>query len=322
MIPVDASHRGLGGSDVCAILGYSAYRTAFDVWSEATGRTPRYSQPPSESAEWGTRLEASVAAKYAETNRRTLYGDGATRYRHETWEWITGRPDRLSFDDPSESDARVLEIKTTAAHKRSEWGDPGSSEVPDRVACQAEWYMLLSGLDTCDVVVLFGGQEYAQFTLHGDEQVQSFLLAEAGRFWVDHVLTDVPPPIDSSVGARDYLGERLRASTNRVVAAPDSLRETFDRYRAAQVAKSNAEAECDVLRAQLASQVVAADAKGFSFADATFKAVEMSGRIDYKKLSEELMQRAKIDDATKLELSSKYVGKPAVQWRTFAKKEW
>lgn len=312
---VDEAHRGIGGSSIVAILELSPYRTRFDCWSEITGRAPRYEIAPSDPALWGSLLEATIADHYARTMGVTLTGDGKTRYCHDMMTWLTGRPDRLV------NEAWGLEIKTTAARKSDEWGSEGSAEVPDRVAAQAQHYMVLTGMDRWDVAVLIGGQEFKVMTLRADTEVQGYLLSEAAAFWESHVLTDIPPPADSSIGARDYLGERLRASANRVVAAPDSLRETFERYRAAQVAKSNAEAECDVLRAQLASQVVAADAKGFSFADATFKAVEMSGRIDYKKLSEELMQRAALDDATKLELSSKYMGKPAVQWRTFAKRE-
>lgn len=320
MIPVDPTHRGLGGSDVAAILGYSPFRTAFDVWSSVTGRTPRYEFAPSQPAEWGNLIEPILASRYVATHGVRFDGiaNGVQRFAHERMSWVTGRPDRVIVGVPG---GRGWEGKTTSLRKADEWGDDGTSDVPDLVAVQCQHYMILTGFESWAVSVLIGGQDARDYVLKADSEVQSFLLAEAGKFWESHVLSDAPPPADSSIGARDYLGERLRKSANRVVAAPDSLRETFDRYRAAQLAKSNAEAECDVLRAQLASQVVAADAKGFSFADATFKAVEMSGRIDYKKLSEELMERAALDDATKLELSSKYMGKPAVQWRTFAKRE-
>jgi putative phage-type endonuclease len=317
MILVDDAHPGLGGSDVAAILGYSPYRSPFDVWTEKTGRTSRYTNTMSEAAEWGQLLEDVVAKKYAVNRDRVLMGDGRERFAHEHMSWVTGRPDRRSFDAKL-NDPRILEVKTTARHKRDEWGDPGSSDVPDRVSVQSQWYLLLTGLDVCDVAVLFGGQEYAEYTLKADAEVQAFLLAEAGKFWTDHVLADKAPEVDGSKGAGAYLAERLKTTANRIADVDgEEQREAFLELLQAQDQEKAARARVYNARHRLAHLATSQDARGLRLDSTTFRAVDMPGKVNYRGLAEELMARAQLDDAARLELSAKYVGRPSAQWRTF-----
>ena len=65
----EARKNGIGGSDVGAIMGLNPWKSPVEVWLEKTG----HSEPPDlsgkESVEWGNRLEAVVAEKFADRRR-------------------------------------------------------------------------------------------------------------------------------------------------------------------------------------------------------------------------------------------------------------
>ncbi len=59
-----ARARGLGGSDIAAVLGLSRYRTPYEVWLEKTGQAVQESGE-SEPAYWGQVLEDVTAREYS-----------------------------------------------------------------------------------------------------------------------------------------------------------------------------------------------------------------------------------------------------------------
>lgn len=59
-----ARQKGIGGSDVAAILGINPYRTPLDIYREKTTEITE-DQAPSEAAYWGTQLESIVAQEFS-----------------------------------------------------------------------------------------------------------------------------------------------------------------------------------------------------------------------------------------------------------------
>ena len=59
-----ARQKGIGGSDVAAILGINPYRTPLDIYREKTTEITE-DRAPSEAAYWGTQLESIVAQEFS-----------------------------------------------------------------------------------------------------------------------------------------------------------------------------------------------------------------------------------------------------------------
>src|SRR4051794_14513844 len=57
----------LGASEIATAAGLNKYRSAIDLWMEKTGMLERIDEA-SEPAEWGQRLETSIARKYADVH--------------------------------------------------------------------------------------------------------------------------------------------------------------------------------------------------------------------------------------------------------------
>ena len=65
--------RGIGGSDVGAILGVNKWKTPFEVYLEKTEEITEVKET-SEAAYWGTELEELVAKEFSKRTVRRLEG--------------------------------------------------------------------------------------------------------------------------------------------------------------------------------------------------------------------------------------------------------
>jgi putative phage-type endonuclease len=168
---------GIGGSDAPAIVGVSAYRGPLQVWSEKVAEVPPASDPPSEAAYWGQRLEEVIAAEYARRNHCRVRRVWAL-WQHPTVDWIIGDPDRVVSAAGSRGG---LEIKTTSRARAAGWP---TNEVPWEYQIQALHYLLLTDWDYWDVACLIGGQEYRQWRVEHDAERLRMLREIEREFWV------------------------------------------------------------------------------------------------------------------------------------------
>ena len=202
---------GLGGTDVAAIVGLHPYKTALEVYLDKRGMGKEFI--PSEAVLMGTKLEPVVADLY--TERRALDFEGRDlrlaspgTLVHPDHEWAFGSPDRFVVD----AEGRWLwglEIKTTGFRSEKRWGESGSNKFPQEYLIQCVWYMYVSralctlqGWDPIaywDLAVLITGQEYRQFRIYHDPELEQNLVAEVAAFWDDAIENDNPPEI----GPRD-----------------------------------------------------------------------------------------------------------------------
>lgn len=191
---LEARKKGVGGSDVGAIMGLSPYRTALDVWLEKTGRAEPPDLADNAAVEWGNRLEDCVAAKFAEehagefTVRRVNALLQDTDHRH-----------RLASLDRAGTDRNtgrrfVLEVKTAGERAADQWADG----VPLWYQAQVTHYLNVTGWGFAYVAVLIGGRDYREYRLEPDAQDRAAVAAAVDSFWADYVQADVMP---QAVGA-------------------------------------------------------------------------------------------------------------------------
>jgi len=198
---------GLGGTDAAALLGLHPYKTALGVYLEKTGAGSDFK--PNSAMEWGTRSEPMIAEKYSD--RMGLESDGRGLYLftpgtliHPDQDWAYGSPDRIVTD----SEGRWLwglEIKTTGFRSEHRWGESGSNKFPQEYLLQCVWYMAitralgrLAGWDPIpfwDLAVLITGQEYRQYRIMHDQELEDILLGEGAEFWESSILQENPPDI-------------------------------------------------------------------------------------------------------------------------------
>jgi putative phage-type endonuclease len=164
---------GIGGSDAAAVLGLSAWKTPLDVYLEKVG----LAQPSEDTAatKWGRLLEPAVRQEYSERTGFTVTQPRELR-RSEKYPFMIAHPDGLVIDP-----RRGYEGKT--ARTDHGWGEPGTDEVPQDYLIQVQHYMVVEVIPVWDVAVLIGGQDYRQYEIPADRELQELIIEAEHDLW-------------------------------------------------------------------------------------------------------------------------------------------
>ena len=193
--------KGIGGSDVAAILGFSPYKSPYQLWLDKTGRSER-KESQNESAHFGNLLEDVVAKEFS--RRAGVKVQRVTQQLFlEEHPWALGNIDRavinpdiagnVRFKDGALTTDRLLECKTTSEYMSKLFGEEGSDQVPDYYLTQCLWYLLITGCKVIDLAVLIGGNKFRMYRIERDEDLIQSIFNQVKAFWFNHVIADVPP---------------------------------------------------------------------------------------------------------------------------------
>lgn len=178
--------QGIGGSDAGALLGLSKWRTPLAVWIDKT--TPEVADfEPTDDQRWGTLKEPLILQEYARQTNAKLELMGLIRsHKHP---FMLASLDALAH--PVTGELRVVDAKSTRSD--TDWGEPGTDEVPAEYAAQAHHYMAVTGTLHVDFAVLIGSADFRIYTVDADPEVQAGIVDAEAAFW-ESVKTKTPPP--------------------------------------------------------------------------------------------------------------------------------
>lgn len=190
---LEARKQGMGGSDIGAVLGFSVYRSPWDVWAEKTN-VKHWQDENSDAAALGTALEpwlrdqavAVVGEPATETEYRT--------YAHDEHPWRMCSPDGIF------ADGRLLECKT--AGLGSGFGTPrgwDAGSLPLGYELQVRWSLHVMDAPAAEVVALVAGMGLIRRTVTRDVGIELDLVAQVSTWWEKHVVGGEEP----ALGARD-----------------------------------------------------------------------------------------------------------------------
>lgn len=181
--------KGVGGSEVAAILGLDEYSSPYKVWLDKTGRETRFVDNKYTQA--GIILESAVADFFQIRTKYRIIKSSANQktYFHPKYDFALGTPDRTYIGN-TQVGKGILECKTTQAQH---------DDVPEKWFIQLTWYMGILGSQYGSVAWLERGLDFKYKEYEYDPEFFNYLVERVGLFWNDHVLKDVPPdPIDIS----------------------------------------------------------------------------------------------------------------------------
>lgn len=183
---------GLGASDVAAILGFSNYRTPWQVWAEKTD-TRRPDDQPSAAADLGDDLEPWLIERAAVLLDRPVLRTPHQLYAHPVHPWRMSSPDGWV-----PADGRLVECKT--AGLASGFGTPaGWSEdrFPLGYELQCRWQMHVLDAQTVELVALVANLGLRRYTVTRDVDIENDLVAQVETWWLRHVISRVEPPLEA-----------------------------------------------------------------------------------------------------------------------------
>lgn len=266
----------IGGSDGSALVGLNPFKTPHDIFARIVeGKVT----PDTVHTRRGRIMEAPGLAWYAEDTGAILRPGRSLR---DSWK-------RSSLDGEATRDGidRVVEVKTANIHAAARYGD-GPDDVPLEHIAQVTWYMGETGIHLADIAALLGGAELRIYTIHFDAAFYELLIGTAEKFWKDHILTGIPPPLDGSTGASEWLTSKYPANARPVlVPAPPDAEAWAARMQAARDAKDAAKLEETLARQHLEALIADADGMTGDGWRVSWKRAKSSAVVDYEAAAKE-----------------------------------
>ena len=174
----------VGGSEIAAVAGLSAYESAYTKWAKKTNKISSDIKP-SHRMRLGTKFEMPILEVFEEDHADLqVYTTGT--WANKDANWMRANPDGLY--KTNDGSWGIIEVKFSAEY----WTAP-----PQHYRAQVLWYMLTMGIYEAKLIGVVGGN-YVEYEVEWDKFEADSLLNAAQRFR-QHVLNDVAPDWDGSL---------------------------------------------------------------------------------------------------------------------------
>ena len=225
--------RGIGGSDVAALLGISKWTSAVALWLDKTNQTNE-PEEVNEAMRWGQILEPVIREQFRQITGRPVVEVKAI-LQHPQYPFMIADIDGLTVDE--DGSPAILEVKNVSEYKRSEW----SQGVPAYYQTQVQHYLLVTGVQKAYVIALFGGNSSAVYTVQADPEVQQMLVQVESDFW-SKVQNMIRPEIDGTDASTKLLDSIYRGGVSEEIIMPTEAVEYVDAYIEASADEDSAKA--------------------------------------------------------------------------------
>lgn len=217
---ISSRAKGIGGSEVAAVLGLDTYRSPYSVWVEKTTGLARNIENQHTKA--GQMLEPVVVQYFIQETGFEIEAQSEQDFHqvtHPKYDYMRGSRDRIYVKPTGER--CILECKTTQTtiHK---------DDLPVTWYCQLQWYMGLYGLNTGTIAWLERGLRFDYIELPLDSKFFQYLVEKVKEFWEDFVETNTEPPY---LHVHDVESKYPLHTDGSVIEATTELYETYNKLR-------------------------------------------------------------------------------------------
>lgn len=232
----------IGSSDMAAILGFSPYSSAWEVWAEKTGRLAPWSG--SKSTKAGQRLENYVL-DHAEESMGSLVRN--VRIVDTTYP-ISATMDALN------DRKQPIEAKTTGivGPVIGKWGDALTDQVPEHYIIQVQTQMIVTGADVAHLFALIGGRGIVRYMIPRSPRLCDHLIDTTIKWWKTHVENDVAPELGT---VKLETVRRLLQTAGKEIELSETTAALVEEWEAAKEQKSQAEKYADACQARILAEL-------------------------------------------------------------------
>lgn len=265
--------RGIGASDIAAVLGISPWKTPLELYLDKRDELPP--QPDQPQMRRGRMLEPLVLDFYADETGHTL----TRQQEHIADDWKMATLD--AFDATA---CAPVEAKTVNAFAAREFGHAGSDDVPLCYAAQVHWQIMLTNASTGYLAALIGSDDFRIFELRRDRELEQMLVARATEFW--QLVQDGRPPEPTSEADVRLLyprdaGSQIQA-TQAIANSCLTLSGIREQIKTLEAQESTLASE---IKTYIGEHSLLVDTTGRPLA--TWKAAKESARIDWQAVAHE-----------------------------------
>lgn len=185
---LEARKKGIGGSEISAILGINPNKSAFEIWQNKLGMVEDDDLSDVMRIRCGVKLEPVVAEFFEEETGKKVRKCGLLQ--NKTYPWLLASVDRLVVGEEA-----GLECKTTAGWLADNWED---DKLPDSYYLQCQWYMACTGFKKWYIACLIGGNNFVWKEVDRNDADIAVMLEAAKKFWEENVTAKALPTVDNT----------------------------------------------------------------------------------------------------------------------------
>lgn len=228
--------KGIGSSEVGAVMGVSGFDTPYTVWLRKTGRVLPSAESP--LMKIGHVFEGGVAALFADATGAVIDDATAADFLcvNDAEPFARASPDRFAY---MPGGGRIIvECKTT---QKSVSGDA----LPFSWFAQVQYQMYCAGMDRAAIAWLSRGRDFGFEFVGKDDAFTAYMLDVLREFWSKSIVGDEPPaPISNADAIARYPvgGAGAVEADAETAAALSALRAARQRMKEAEAEADDAEA--------------------------------------------------------------------------------
>ena len=265
--------KGIGGSDVGAIMGVNQYKTAFNIYLEKTEPIIEV-EKQSEAARQGTDFEDYVAMRFTEETGKKVRRDNR-HLIHKDYPFMVANIDRRVVGENA-----ILECKTVTPYNLKEWE---GEEVPASYMLQCQHYMAVTGAEKVYLAYLIFSTKFDYREIKRDEELIDIIIEAEKEFW-KMVQDKTPPALDGSSAAEKWVNEKYKkVNEGETINLDSSWKELLNKRKELKEYKDSVDKEIKEIENQLKQNIKHAEyanAPGYSI---SYKSVSQK-RPDSSKL--------------------------------------
>lgn len=195
--------KGIGGSEIAAVIGQSPWCSNVELWEYKTGRAKRPPVSNEEAVRYGISAEGLIRSLYALDHElyRVEYAE-FNSWHNDAYPWALASLDGWLTDDKGR--LGVLEIKTSEIRGASDW-QKWDGCVPNQYYAQIAMYMAVIDADFADLrahirYTTADGERRAMIRDYHIERADveddiTYLMTEGAKFWEKVVKNERPAAI-------------------------------------------------------------------------------------------------------------------------------
>ena len=173
--------KGIGGSDVAAIMGKSSWSTPLDIYNDKLNPIV-VEEELDLDLKRGIRVEKYILQEYSENTNEVIE---------------TKLPPLVDKEYPfmrGNADARILGKNVLVEAKSSKapismWNEG----IPEYYKTQVAYYAMLADAERVDIPVLFNNWTYGCFTYWRDYEFEARIKEAVINFWQNHIVKGIAP---------------------------------------------------------------------------------------------------------------------------------
>lgn len=182
---------GIGGSEIGGVLGQSDYMDPIKVYLSKIGEAESFKG--NRFTRMGKIMEDMIAKLYCywedggDADTMLINHEEGKKFRrvekvngyvlHEDYPWLYSSLDRKVVGDPR--GIGIVETKNTTSTEKNRY----THGFNPSFFCQIQQQLLTSGVDFCDVAIMFDGNNFDVKPVGEDKEVQQLIIEESKVFW-------------------------------------------------------------------------------------------------------------------------------------------